>query len=217
MNRIVSRIFAFMLALISINATNAQDKKAQDVLNAVSNRYKSYKSVKASFTITVQNPKDNSKTVEKGVLYLKGAKYRLEIAGQEVICDGSTRWTYVKDANEVQIDNQKQDENSITPTNIFTMYEKGWQSKFMGERTESGKVIQSIELIPNDPKKKAIFKVKLNINKADKSIVSAIMYDKNGSTQTIQVDQFLANGVTDETVLVYSAKNYPGAEIVDLR
>ncbi|MFM7218170.1 MAG: LolA family protein [Bacteroidota bacterium] len=206
-----------MLALISINATNAQDKKAQDVLNAVSNRYKSYKSVKASFTITVQNPKDNSKTVEKGVLYLKGAKYRLEIAGQEVICDGSTRWTYVKDANEVQIDNQKQDENSITPTNIFTMYEKGWQSKFMGERTESGKVIQSIELIPNDPKKKAIFKVKLNINKADKSIVSAIMYDKNGSTQTIQVDQFLANGVTDETVLVYSAKNYPGAEIVDLR
>ena len=57
-------------------------------------------------------------------MYIKGDKYRLEFAGQDVISDGKTRWTYVKDANEIQIDNQRKDENAITPTNIFTLYEK---------------------------------------------------------------------------------------------
>lgn len=193
------------------------DKKAQEILNSVSARYKTYKSVKANFTITVANPKDKSKTVEKGTLFLKGSKYKLDVAGQEVISDGKTRWTYVKDANEVQIDVQRTDENGITPTNIFTMYEKGWNSRFMGEAKEGTRTMLQIELVPVDPKKKNIFKVKLSINKADKSIVSAVMYDKNGSTQSITVDKFLPDGASDETIYVFSAGKYPGAEVIDLR
>ncbi|MFM9026558.1 MAG: LolA family protein [Bacteroidota bacterium] len=213
--RLFPLLFSFLLMISG--SLPAQDKKAQEILNGVSSRYKSYKSVKAQFTITVQSPQNNSKTIEKGTIFIKGSKYRLEIAGQEVISDGTTRWTFVKDANEVQIDNQRKDDNSITPTNIFTMYEKGWQSKFIDEKTEAGKTVQNVELVPVDPKKKTIFKVKLSVNKADKSILSAVMYDKNGSIQTIAVDKFTPEGVTDETVFVYSASKYPGAEVVDLR
>src|ERR1041385_348158 len=98
-----------------------KDKKAEDILNSVSKKYKSYKSVKATFIITVENPNDKSKDVQKGTICLKGSKYKLNVAGQDVVSDGKTRWTYVKDANEIQIDNQKTDENSVTPSNIFTM------------------------------------------------------------------------------------------------
>ncbi|MFM2206759.1 MAG: hypothetical protein RL213_734 [Bacteroidota bacterium] len=215
--------FATLLVVSSLFSTTAftqpppADKKGQDILNGVSTRYKSYKSVKAAFTITVANPKDKSKTVEKGTLYLKGSKYKLEVAGQEVISDGKTRWTYVKDANEVQIDVQRTDENGISPTNIFTMYEKGWNSRFMGETKEGTRTLQHVELVPVDPKKKNIFKVKLSINKADKSIVSAVMYDKNGSTQTITMDKFMPDGASDESIYVFSAAKYPGAEVIDLR
>lgn len=216
-NHIPAKALLLLFCIVLAFTVNAQDKKAQEVLNGVSAKYKSYKSVKASFTISVQNPKDKSSTNEKGTLLLKGNRYKLDIAGQEIICDGTTRWTYVKDANEVQIDNQKKDDNTITPTNVFTMYEKGWQSKFMGEKKEGASTIQSIELIPVDPKKKNIFKVKLSINKTDRAIVSATMYDKNGSIQTITVDKFIPDGVTDEKVFVYTAGSYPGAEVVDLR
>ncbi|MFM9051964.1 MAG: LolA family protein, partial [Bacteroidota bacterium] len=167
--RLFPLLFSFLLMISG--SLSAQDKKAQEILNGVSSRYKSYKSVKAQFTITVQSPQNNSKTIEKGTIFIKGSKYRLEIAGQEVISDGTTRWTFVKDANEVQIDNQRKDDNSITPTNIFTMYETGWQSKFIDEKTEAGKTVQNVELVPVDPKKKTIFKVKLSVNKADKSIL----------------------------------------------
>jgi outer membrane lipoprotein-sorting protein len=216
--RLISLLFFFAVCsgLVFGQAPPA-DKKAQEILNGVSSRYKTYKSVKANFTITVSNPKDKSKTVEKGTLYLKGSKYKLDVAGQEVISDGKTRWTYVKDANEVQIDVQRTDENGITPTNIFTMYEKGWNSRFMGETKEGIRTLLQIELVPVDPKKKNIFKVKLSINKADKSIISAVMYDKNGSTQSITVDKFLPDGASEESIYVFSAGKYPGAEVIDLR
>ncbi|MFM8433382.1 MAG: LolA family protein, partial [Bacteroidota bacterium] len=110
--RLFPLLFSFLLMISG--SLPAQDKKAQEILNGVSSRYKSYKSVKAQFTITVQSPQNNSKTIEKGTIFIKGSKYRLEIAGQEVISDGTTRWTFVKDANEVQIDNQRKDDNSIT-------------------------------------------------------------------------------------------------------
>ncbi|MCX6292225.1 MAG: outer membrane lipoprotein carrier protein LolA [Bacteroidetes bacterium] len=193
------------------------DKKADDILHGVSTKYKSYKSVKATFVITVENPKDKSSDVQKGTIYLKGNKYKLEVAGQDIVSDGKTRWTYVKDANEVQIDNIRTDENSITPSNIFTMYEKGWLFKFNGEQTEKGMNYQLVELVPVDPKKKNIFKVKLTINKNDKFITTAKVFNKNGSVQTIAVEKLTPDTINDDSLFSFSDKKYPGAEIIDLR
>ena len=215
-------VFALFL-LIGLNAiaqtaqVEQTEKKAQEILKGVSTKYKSFKSVKATFVISIENTKDKSKEEQKGTIYLKGNKYKLEIASQDVISDGKTRWTYVKDANEVQIDNQKTDENTISPSNIFTMYEKGWLFKFIGEQKEKGMVYQLVELVPVEPKKKNIYKVKLTINKNDKFISTAKIFDKNGSIQTISVEKLTPDVIVDDSPFTFTASKYPGAEIVDLR
>ena len=194
-----------------------QDKKAEDILKGVSKKYQSFKSVKATFVITLENPKDNTKDEQKGTICLKGDKYKLEVAGQDIVSDGKTRWTFVKDANEVQIDNLKTDENSITPANIFTMYEKGFLFKFVGEQNEKGMTYQLVELVPIDPKKKNFFKVKLSINKNDKFITTAKLFDKNGTIQTISVDKLTPDACDDDGIYSFNAAKYPGAEVIDLR
>ncbi len=215
------RLFVLLTAFTSFAFAQApgtkQDKKAEEILKGVTDKYKSFKSVKATFVITLENPKDNSKDVQKGTICLKGNKYKLEVAGQDIISDGKTRWTYVKDANEVQIDNMKTDENTITPANVFTMYEKGFLFKFIGEQNEKGMVYQLVELVPVDPKKRNFFKVKLSVNKNDKFINSAKLFDKNGSTQTISVDKLTPNACDEESIYSFNASKYPGAEIIDLR
>ena len=155
--------------------------------------------------------------MQTGILYLKGSKYKLQIAGQEIISDGVTRWTYVKDANEIQVDNQKNNNNSISPTTIFTIYEKGWQSKYSGEVKVNKVAYQQIELVPTDGNSKNVFKVKLTINKANKTISSAKIYDKNGAIQTISVEKLIPDGGNIESLYVFNKNNYPGSEIVDLR
>lgn len=215
------RLFFLLTALSSFALAQSpgtkQDKKAEEILKGVTDKYKSFKSVKATFVITLENPKDNSKDVQKGTICLKGNKYKLEVAGQDIISDGKTRWTYVKDANEVQIDNMKIDENTITPANVFTMYEKGFLFKFIGEQNEKGMTYQLVELVPVDPKKRNFFKVKLSVNKNDKFINSAKLFDKNGSIQTISVDKLTPNACDEESIYSFNASKYPGAEIIDLR
>lgn len=206
-----------LFLIFSISAYSQSDPKSQQILKGLSSKYKSFKSMKSSFTLLIENEKDKSKEEQKGTLYLKGQKYKLEIAGQEILSDGKTRWTFVKDANEVQIDNQKTDENSISPTNVFTMYEKGWHSSFKGEQKINNVNSQLVELVPIDAKSKNIFKVKLTINKAQKTISSAKIYDKNGSIQTITIDKFIPDGASDDAIYVFNASKYPGTDIVDLR
>ena len=209
--------FALLLLISPIFTFAQQDAKAQEILKAVSTKFKSCKSYKATFTIIVENSRDKSREVQKGTIYIKGSKYRLEIAGQDVISDGKTRWTYVKDANEVQIDIQKTDENTISPTNIFTIYEKGWQSKYTGDAKDKMITYSQIELVPSEGKNKNIFKIKLSINKAEKTIASAKMMDKNGGTQTINVEKISPDGASDDNIFVFNKTKYPDAEIIDLR
>ena len=201
----------------TVSAYSQTDKKAQEILNGLSSKYKTLKSLKATFTIVVENQGDKIKQEQSGTLSLKESKYKLQVAGQEIISDGKTRWTFVKDANEIQIDNQKKDENAITPSNIFTIYEKGWLSKYLGEKKIKNITYQNIELVPLDTKSKNVFKVKLAIDKAQKTIASAVIYDKNGSVQTITVNKFTPNGANEEAIYIFNSTKYPGSEVVDLR
>ena len=208
-------IVLFLFSVVSVFSQT--DKKAQEILNGLSSKYKSLKSLKATFTIVVENQNDKSRQEQSGTLSLKESKYKLQVAGQEIISDGKTRWTFVKDANEIQIDNQKKDENAITPSNIFTIYEKGWLSKYLGEKKIKNITYQNLELIPVDVKTKNVFKVKLAIDKAQKTITSAVIYDKNGSIQTITVNKFTANGANEDAIYIFNSAKYPGSEVVDLR
>lgn len=212
-------IIAFLVSF-NLNAqqgAEAIDKKAREILNTVSSKYKSFKSLKASFVLTIENQKDKSKETQKGTIQIKGNKYKLEIAGQDVYSDGKTRWTYMKESNEVQIDNQKTDENAVTPASIFTIYEKGWKSKFVGEEKDKNLVYQLIELVPVDPSKKNIFKIKIKVNKNDKFIANAIAYDKNGGIQTFKVESLTPDVVNNEGVFTFNESAHPGVEKIDLR
>ncbi|MBK6988353.1 MAG: hypothetical protein IPH33_09045 [Bacteroidetes bacterium] len=57
----------------------------------------------------------------------------------------------------------------------------------------------------------------MSINKAEKTIASAKMMDKNGGTQTINVEKISPDGASDDNIFVFNKTKYPDAEIIDLR
>ena len=192
------------------------DKQAEDILKSVSARYKSFTSVKADFTYTSENPKDNSKESQTGSISIKGEKYVLEIKGQEVMSDGKTIWTYLKESNEVQISEPSKNTDAVTPSNIFTMYEKGFDFKFIEEKTENGKQVQIIDIKPQDAKKN-YFKIRLTIDKSEKMVNNTMVFDKSGSHYIYSVKQFTPNPVLSDALFTFDKTKHPGVEIVDLR
>ncbi len=192
------------------------DKKAKDILSGVSSKYRSYKSMKADFSYTLENPTAKIKETQSGSIVLSGAKYRLAIAGQEVICDSKTIWTYMKEAKEVQVNTVDPTEGGIKPNEIFTMYEKGFLYKFVDEKKVAGKLQQNIELTPTD-KSKNFFKIKLTVDKASKQIVKSVIFEKTGNRYTYAIKEFTPNYAVNAGTFMFDVKKYPGVEVVDLR
>ncbi len=213
----MKNIVLIVLGMFLFQGVNAQgDKKAKDILSGVSAKYKSYKSMKAEFSYTLENPQAKIKETQAGSIVLSGAKYRLSIAGQEVISDAKTVWTYMKEAKEVQVNDVDPSAEGIKPSEIFTMYEKGFLYKFIDEKKVSGKLVQNLELTPTD-KTKEFFKIKLTIDKATKQIVKSVIFDKNGNRYTYAIKTFTPNFAVNASTFMFDVKKYPGVEVVDLR
>lgn len=217
MNKLKFGIALFSL-IFSITGfgQEVKDAKAQEILKGVSAKYKSLKSIAADFVITIEDLKDKTTNNQKGSILIKGDKYKLKLANQEIISDGKTVWTYLKDANEVQIDDVKLNDDAISPATIFTIYEKGFNSRFIEEKVENGKSIQKIELVPVDKKKK-YFKVALNIDAKEKMLVSAKVFDKNGNHYNYSIEKFAHDVPAADDQFTFDKNKYPGVEVIDLR
>ncbi len=143
-----------LLSMISYSAFSQQqdNKKAQAILDKVTAKTESYKSIKMEFTYKMENKSANIDESKEGVIVLAGDKFRLEIAGQLVISDGETVWTYISDAEEVQINEVEEDDESINLNKILTSYSENYKSKFIKKTIEDGVNVSIIDLVPTEGK-----------------------------------------------------------------
>jgi len=204
-----------------VNAQNNNlgnnDPDAKKILDGVSAKFKTFKGVQANFTLQVEDSKGKVQGSKKGTVFMKGTKYRVNITGQEIFCDGNNIWTYDKSANEVTITKFDPEQNMITPQKLFTnFYDKDFLYKLNGEKKQGAKTMQEIEMTPVD-KTKPFYKVYIYVDKAAKTINSTRVLEKTGNKYTYTVNSMNGNAAISDGQFVFDKKKYPGVEEVDLR
>ena len=209
-------ILSLMLVVPIDSVSETKDNKSTQLLNKLSKTYKTYKSIKASFTVNIKNKQSNTAVKQSGVLYQKGKKFRVNMSGQEIFCDGKTIWTYLEDANEVQISKFNPKTMDINPSEIFTIYEKGFNHKYGGQISDGNRTIDVVELTPID-KSKGYFKVKLGIDKLASKIKEMSVYSKNGLITTYVIQKFEPNVSINDSYFKFNPKDKPGVIEIDLR
>lgn len=193
----------------------AQDKKATEILDAFKEKSQTYQTIQVEFAYTMENDKEDIFEEFNGILFIKGDSYRLSIAGQLIICDGETIWTYLEDAEEIQINAVEDDDESITPSRLFTTYYDDHKPKYAGESQQEGKTIHSIELTPVSVKSYA--KILLEIEKTSLEPVKINIFDKSGSTFTYTITKFATDIPLGDDKFTFNASAFPDAEIIDMR
>jgi len=211
-----------IIALLALSVTLAQaataqqDPKAGKILDQMSAKYQAMNAFKASFTQTLENDKTKVKENMSGDITVSGPKFRLKVNGQEVINNGQTMWTFMKSENEVNISDYDPDEQEVSPTQIFTLYKKGYKYNYAGESTEAGVPYDVIELSPED-RSNPMYKVRMKVNKADKSVKSWQMFNKNGNRYTFTIKKFQPNPPVDAGTFAFDKTKYKGVKVIDLR
>lgn len=215
-------LFSFLLltgisAFAQPKGMGKNDADAKKVLDAVSAKFKSYKTVTAKFNLKIENAAGKVQGSKSGFVNLKGTKYKINITGQEIFSDGNTTWTYDKSANEVQINKVEKSATTITPQKMFTnFYDKDFLYKTNADVKIGGKMMQEIELTPID-KSKTFFKVLVAVDKATKSIRQTKVFEKNGNRYTYSIVSMITNTTLPDALFVFDTKKFPKVEVVDLR
>ncbi len=213
-----SLILFLVIALIpSLFAQDAEkgDKKSREILDKVSAKTEAYKSFEADFTYKMQNKEAGIDESKEGVLIVSGDKYNLKIAGQEIICDGKTVWTYIKDADEVQINSVEDNDESITPNNLFSSYQKDYKSKFVRETFQYGTDVYVIDLTPLEGKN--FSRVRIIIDKDKLEILDFTIFDNSGSSYSYVINKFTPDVEVKDSDFTFNPADYPDVEVVDMR
>jgi outer membrane lipoprotein-sorting protein len=220
--KIVLSVLAGIIAAASCfgqnNSLGHSDPEAKKVLDKASAKIKSFKAIEANFTLEIQDDQGNSQGVKKGMILMKGNKYKVNLTGQEIYNDGKTNWTYDKSANEVTITRPDPSSNYLaSPQTLLTnFYDKDFLYKMNGEQKMNGKTVQEIEMTPTD-KTRNFHKVYLYIDKKSHMVTSGKLLDKNGNRYIYTLNNLNGKASISDASFVFDKSKHPGVEEVDLR
>lgn len=191
------------------------DAKATAILSKVSKLYKSYSTIKATFTVTTTSTAGKS-TSSSGTVWLKGNKYKLDYAGQEIYCNSKFVWTYNKTDEEVTKENFKVKDNSITPNDIFTIYNKDFKNQYEGPIVKGGKTYEVIKMVPK--KKVSYSYLKLEVDKSTNKISALSQHHKNGTEVSMAVNSMTPNTTMAESFFEWDATtaDHKSIPVIDL-
>ncbi len=194
-----------LLAFMAVLSLGAFAQTAQQVLDKTAKVIGNKSGASANFSMS--SPKYGSAS---GTIAIKGNKFNARTAQAMVWYDGKTQWTYMKKTNEVNVSNPTQAQQmSMNPYTFINIYKTGYTStmKTIGSNYKVRLVAQN--------KKRTVQELILTIDK--KSYIPSQIKMRQGNTwSTITVSNFKAKSISNST-FVFNSKDFPKAEIVDLR
>lgn len=199
MKRIVVIILTSLLTM-SAFADNAGD--ARKLLDKTASMITKSGGAKASFSIS------GSKINQSGSIAIKGNKFCAVTPAATMWYDGKTQWTYVKANNEVNVatpDAAKQQQ--MNPYSFLTLYKKGYN---LSVNTQGKQKVVHMKA-----------QGKANIQEAYVTLdtngyPTQVRLNQGGKWMTIVIKDFKPTKLLD-SYFVFNSKDYPKAEVVDLR
>lgn len=196
-----------MTAVISLTLTissYAQNAtKARQILDKTAAVIGSKGGATANFSIS---GKDISTS---GTIAVKGNKFSASTPQAKVWYDGKTQWTYMKSSGEVNISTPTEaQQQSMNPYKFINIYKNGFK---LAMKTVAGG--WQIHLYATN-QKRTIKEMYITVNKNYRP-TTIKMRQASGWT-TIKVSGFKQTELSDATFR-FNAKDYPNAEIIDLR
>lgn len=210
-------IVGLLFMIYSQNSYAQNDAAAKALLTKVSQKYNTYKTIQANFSLLIKQASGGSHT-DAGTLYLDKAnnKYQVNTKNQVLISDAKTQWNIMKAEKEVEISEASNSTNEINATNIFSFYTTGFKYTLTNAEKVNGLTLNVVNLTPVDSKKN-YSKIKLRINKATNLIYDTTIFDKSGNRYTYTLASQQGNKALSENLFVFNKNDYKGFDIVDLR
>jgi len=203
-----------------------KDANAKKILDKISAQSKSYETMRLKFLYEYENIAKEEAKAKEGIVYIKKKKFKLFLkdTGVEIMFDGKTQASYSRTETETgEVIEEvtysipdSTDKEMLTPTNIYSFYEKDFYYRIIGNEDVKGQKLTIIDLIPED-RKISLSKIRLKVNEKTNQIYSAKSFSKNGQRLTITITELKPNVTVVDKLFTFDEAANPNVEIIDLR
>lgn len=225
MSRTFLSSFLILLSVFAFaqNYDAIHDPEAGALLKASSDKYKKMGGLQTDFKLTIIRPKlkaeepDSKYTdVLNGKLWVKGNAFKINLGGNEIICNGKDIWTYNAKQKECQLNEYVAGSELFSPAQLFNLYDASFGYQIKEKKIVNGKNSTVVELIPAN-KKSSYFKIDVSLDDATKEITEAKVYEKNGVRYFYRPSNTIANTTLNAAFFTFDSGKYPNVHIEDLR
>lgn len=192
-------------------SVKAQD--AETVFKSAVDKLKAYENIEIAFDYNMINTEAGIFETMDGIGFLKGNAYKLRIMGQDIICDGTTTWSYNADAQEVMISEVDNSDEGSTPLSIINKYYDNFTAKFLDESNGDVKKIEVKTLSGDENFEKII----VSLDAKSLEIKELHVFDKNKNEFVYVITRFVTNQILPPDFFTFKESDYPDAEIIDMR
>ncbi len=191
--------------------TNAQ---AMKVLDNCASAIKKCGNIKASFVATQFSHKQEQGS-NKGMACVSGNKLYIDGGATKIWYDGKTQWSYNSSTAEVNISTPSKAEAArINPYSFIYLYKQGYNAT-MSDANVRGKNCYDVRLVSNA--NKSLRYVYLTIDK-NTMLPICIRMSSNGTDWTrISIYEINKKQKFDSETFRFNAKDFPNADVIDLR
>ncbi len=211
-------ILVIMAVFVSAGVVVAQND-AKKILDEVSAKTRTFKTMSADFQFSMVNEEMDISEQNNGTIKVKGQKYVVDLSdsGIKVFSDGETIWNYMEDGNQVTVSSVDDSGSELMdPSSIFSIYERGFRSSYVGDANENGKAVYKIELFP-DSEEYQVTKIEVSVDKATMMLSSAKLHATDDNIYSILVKKMETNKDFPDSDFIFDASKYGDVEVIDFR
>jgi outer membrane lipoprotein-sorting protein len=208
--------YTLLIALLSLPLGAQQTPQAKRVLEQTASAFRKAGAVQAE--LSIKSYKNRAVVGEsKATLSVKGEQFMLKSPDVQLWFDGKTQWSYLPSTEEVNISNPTPAElQTLNPYLLFRSYQQEYNYT-MGALTQfRGKAIEQV-ILTGKSARPEITRLLLYLSKADHLPLYLEVEQRDGTRNEITIIRCQTAQKFPPSLFTFNKKEFPQAEIIDLR
>ena len=198
------------LCLLFITQALTAQNNAEALVQILVEQLRTHKNLEMQFNYQISPDGKNFGESQKGVAWLQGEAYKIEMAEQQTISDGTTIWSYLIEEEEVMVSNAAEGEDN-TPLKLLTSLDQNYAATLT---KIDDKGVATIELANPKGQYK---RVTLKTNTKTTEIKSFDIYLEDGSKVIFTVEEMKFDQNLADKFFTFDEKTHPNVDVIDMR
>jgi outer membrane lipoprotein-sorting protein len=188
-----------------------QEKEAFSLLDSIIQR-----DFQATFTYSSRSSQAQQEEISEGNITVQGNQYRLTMQQQEIVNNGQTIWTYLIEANEVQITDHDPEQEATTPWEALANYRQDYTLDRLDTHQVDGQVYDVVALVATNDAYN-VEKIILTVAHTTRHIKRLEILDSSQVLHTFSMTNFTYNLALYKAFFNFNLDDYQDIEIIDMR